>query len=306
MDASWKLRGGPQVPGPVGDSARLLVAGDTHGNLDWIGTLSKLAARHGCQGVVHLGDFGLWPDQRVWRSELRAVINDRWLDAVAERAAHHGVWWRFIDGNHDAHPVARHAYPADDNGVRPIRTGLLDWADRGAVWSWCGVRFGGLGGGVSIDRQFRKEGQSWWPTEFITDDDVNTLIDRAGPEGVDVLVCHDAPIPPNGVRRLAAEDLAVACPPSNRRYSCTATTTATTAAPSTAPGATTNSPPSHPTKKQATTTAVPGPSSNSPPSTPSPNATSNGQGSRAARQIVAGFQRARLTGGCYLLPLDRL
>jgi hypothetical protein len=60
-----------------------------------------------------------------------------------------------------------------------------------------------------------RKASQWWPTEFITDDDVNTLIDRAGPEGVDVLVCHDAPIPPNGVRRLAAEDLAGACQHSN-------------------------------------------------------------------------------------------
>lgn len=87
VDASWKVRGGEQVPGPAGDSARLLIAGDTHGNLDWIGTLCKLAARHGCQGIVQLGDFGFWPDQQIWRSERRLVINNRWLDAVAAVAA---------------------------------------------------------------------------------------------------------------------------------------------------------------------------------------------------------------------------
>jgi predicted phosphodiesterase len=217
MDASWRQRGGAQVPGPVGDGARLLVAGDTHGNLDWIGTLCKLAARHGCQGVIQLGDFGLWPDQRIWRNELRAVINDRWLDAVAGVAAHHNVWWRFIDGNHDAHPIARDVYPADANGVRPIRAGVLDWADRGAVWEWAGIRFGALGGGVSIDREFRKEGRSWWPTEIITDDDVNTLIDRAGAASVDVLLTHDAPQLPPGIRELADPRLAAACRRSNEQ-----------------------------------------------------------------------------------------
>lgn len=204
------------MPGPVGDVVRLLVAGDTHGNLDWISTLSKLAARHRCQGVLQLGDFGLWPDQRVFRNELRAVINDRWLDAVAGVAARHNVWWRFIDGNHDAHPLARNAYPADPNGVRPIRSGVLDWADRGAIWEWASVRFGALGGGVSMDREFRKEGRSWWPTETISEEDVAVLVERAGDTGVDVLLSHDAPQLPPGIRELADPRLAADCRNSNR------------------------------------------------------------------------------------------
>jgi hypothetical protein len=210
MEASWR-RSEHQVPAPVGDPIHLLVAGDTHGNLDWIGTLSKLAARFGCAGVVQLGDFGFWPDQRIWRSEQRAVINHRWLDAVAERAAHHGVWWRVLDGNHDAHPLARAAFASDDNGVRPIRDGVLDWADRGAVWEWAGVRFAALGGGVSIDRSWRCEGRDWWATETITDADVDALIERAGPDGVDVLLTHDAPMLPPGVQPLADPVLRADC-----------------------------------------------------------------------------------------------
>lgn len=215
-DASWKVRGGRQAPGPVGDVTRLLVAGDTHGNIDWIGTLSKLAARHGCQGVIQLGDFGFWPDQKVWRDSLQAVINDRWLDAVGGVAARHNVWWRVLDGNHDAHQLARAAYPDDDNGVRPIRSGVLDWADRGAVWEWSGIRFGALGGAVSIDRQWRKEGRTWWPTEEISNDELATLIKRAGADGVDVLLTHDAPQRPAGVHELADPQLAADCRRSNR------------------------------------------------------------------------------------------
>lgn len=192
-----------QVPSPSSDSARVLVAGDTHGNLDWIRTLSKLAARHGCAGVVQLGDFGFWPDQHELLSSGHRVINYRWLNAVAGTADFHNVWWRVIDGNHDAHGLARDAFPADANGVRPIRDGVLDWADRGAVWEWCGVRFGALGGAVSIDKEWRTEGISWWASEEITDLEVDTLIERAGSQGVDVLLTHDAPLLPDGISPLA-------------------------------------------------------------------------------------------------------
>lgn len=199
------------MPGPVGDSARIVVAGDTHGNLDWIGTLCKLAARHGCQGVVQLGDFGFWPDQQIWRSELRSVINNRWLDAVAGVAARLNVWIRALDGNHDAHPLARDAYPANDNGIRPIRNGVLDWADRGSVWSWCGRRFAALGGGVSIDKEWRRPEVSWWASEEITDDELQGLIDRAAGSPVDVLLTHDAPALPPGFHELSDPSLAAAC-----------------------------------------------------------------------------------------------
>lgn len=194
----------------VVDPRRLLIAGDTHGNLEWIGTLSKLAARHDCDVVVQVGDFGFWPDPVVMRRSRRAVINHRWLDAVDQRAAVHGVRWLVIDGNHDAHPLARDAFPVDETLRREVRERIV-WADRGAVWNWAGVRFGALGGAVSIDRTHRIEGESWWATEHISESDVDRLVEHVGPEGLDVLLAHDAPVLPAGFRPLADRTLAAAC-----------------------------------------------------------------------------------------------
>lgn len=202
VSASWERCGAP-VPGPASATARLLIAGDTHGNLDWIGTLAKLAARLGCDGIVQLGDFGFWPDMKILRDEDRPTINNRWLTAVARTLALHGVWMRALDGNHDAHPLARSVYPSHEDGVRPLRDSILDWADRGAVWEWCGLRFGAMGGAISIDRQFRSAGRSFWSTEQITDADVEALTDRAGDERVDVLFTHDSPVLPPGFRPLS-------------------------------------------------------------------------------------------------------
>lgn len=211
MTSAPLTRRGREVPGPAGSEARLLVAGDTHGNLDWIETLSTLAAQHRCAGVLQLGDFGLWPDQRVLRFEKRVALNEGWLDAVAESASLQGVWWRFLDGNHDAHPLARQQYPVGPNGIRPIRSGLVDWADRGSRWEWCGRVFAALGGAVSVDRAARTEGYSYWPTEEIAADDLRVLFARAGGTGVDVLLTHDAPQLPPGKRPIADSPVAVAC-----------------------------------------------------------------------------------------------
>ena len=193
VDASWLRRGGAAVPGPVGDAARLLVAGDTHGDVNWIGSLAKMARRFGCQGVVQLGDFGMWPDQQVKRDAKRAVPNERWMDAVANTVARHDVWLAYVDGNHDFHPGYRERYPVLASGVRPIRDGAVSWLDRGAVVEWCGVRFGALGGAISIDRAVRRPGWEHWATEAIASDECLALVDRAGGRGIDVLLAHDCP-----------------------------------------------------------------------------------------------------------------
>jgi hypothetical protein len=160
---------------------------------------------------VQLGDFGFWPDQQTLRSDHKITLNDRWLDAVASTAESHNVWWRVLNGNHDAHGLVRDLYPADENGVRPIPDGVLDWADRGAVWDWCGVRFGVLGGAVSIDKDLRTENYSWWPTEEITDAEVDLLVERAGADGVDVLFTHDAPALPPGFEPYGDDTMQAAC-----------------------------------------------------------------------------------------------
>ena len=204
MEACWKQRGGQPVPGTAGDRARILLAGDTHGNLDWVSTLCKLATRFDAQGVVQLGDFGMWSDSMVLRRERRVEPNEGWMDAVAERCARRGVWIRFVDGNHDAHPLYR-SYPTAADGIRPIRHRIIDWADRGAVWEWNGVRFGALGGAISVDRRRRREGIDLWSaTEITSPVDVDALVERAGQAGVDVLLAHDSPVLPDGVRPLPA------------------------------------------------------------------------------------------------------
>jgi hypothetical protein len=189
VDKPWQTKGGIPVPGPSGDSARILLAGDTHGNLLWITTLAKMAALHHCEGVVILGDFGFWPDAHH-RDELgQPVLNDGWITEVAEAMARRSLWLRVIDGNHDFHPAVLAAYPPDEHGISVLRHGLMDWATRGSRWTWSGVRFGALGGAFSIDQAYRHPGVSWWATETITDAEV----ERLGSEPLDVLLTHDAP-----------------------------------------------------------------------------------------------------------------
>lgn len=189
-EGSFSVRGGSPVPGPSTGRARLVIAGDVHGNDKFITYLADRARQHDCAGIVQLGDFGFWPDQRVFRNERRVVLNDGWLTHVAGILLDHRVWMRVIDGNHDFHPGAAASYPRGPDGIAPIRDCLLDWATRGSRWEWCGVAFGALGGAASVDWQARIPGLTWWPTEVITDEEIAKL----GDHKLDVLFTHDAPM----------------------------------------------------------------------------------------------------------------
>ena len=158
---------------------RILLAGDWHGNREWAAISLETAARAGCQVVLQLGDFGLWPGRE-----------DAWLDHVDRHASTAGVSVVWIDGNHENHDALdrwRHE-AGEQAGLVAMRDRVL-WATRGARWEWQGVRFGALGGAVSIDRFLRKRGVNWWPQEATTQADV----DRLGDVPLDVLVTHAAP-----------------------------------------------------------------------------------------------------------------
>lgn len=162
-------------------TVRILLAGDWHGNRAWAETCFEAAAGQGCDAVLQLGDFGLWPGRE-----------EEWLDHVDALAAAAEAPLVWIDGNHENHDsLARWRDKADDTGLVPMRDHVR-WAPRGARWRWAGVRFGALGGAVSIDRFLRRPGVNWWPEEAVTQLDV----DRLGDEPLDVLATHAAPSTP--------------------------------------------------------------------------------------------------------------
>lgn len=66
----------------------------------------------------------------------------------------------------------------------------ITYAPRGARWTWRGIRFLAAGGAVSVDREWREPGETWWEEEAITEADVLRSI-AGGP--ADVVVSHDSP-----------------------------------------------------------------------------------------------------------------
>lgn len=161
---------------------RLLVLGDTHGNVGFVRRAVERGVKKNCDGVLQLGDFGVWPKQRgVW------YLDD--VDRILEKA---GVDLWFVDGNHEDHAQlakARSRLRETSTGMVPLRRHIR-YLPRGLRWSWHGVRFGALGGAFSIDCDSRIAGVNWWPgMEELSEDDVL----RLGDDPLDVLVCHDAP-----------------------------------------------------------------------------------------------------------------
>ena len=177
-----------------GRTMKVLLAGDWHGNTEFSAEVIRTAGAIGCQAVLQLGDFGLWPGRE-----------NEWLDHVEVQAEQAGVDLVWIDGNHEHHALLDRL-PRPDGGLVPMREHVT-WASRGARWTWGGRRFGALGGAVSVDRMFRREGRNWWANERTTGEDV----DRLGHEPLDVLATHAAPSsyrPPDRMPKLPADILA--------------------------------------------------------------------------------------------------
>lgn len=157
-----------------------LFVGDPHGDLGFIDEMARRAAEHKAEMIV-VGDWGfVWP-------------NGNQIKKLSATLRAHRVTMRFIDGNHDWHDelnrlagYVRHAVELEPNVI---------YQPRGSTYTHDGTKFLFMGGAPSIDKANRTPGKSWWPTEYITDEDmaVAALTDKA-----DVLVTHDAPDYPPG------------------------------------------------------------------------------------------------------------
>lgn len=191
-------------------ASRVAVAGDWHGDVVPVRRVLSKVARQGAQVVLHVGDFGYFPN----RVEYWAFIAE-----VNARAELHDYVVVFVEGNHEqfnrtvgsgvgagvGEVFAREGLDdlralADEDGFVRVAPRVF-WATRGAslriggAGGRRGVSFLGLGGAGSINREHMRFRGEWSKSELVKAEDVELV--KAGVERVggvvDVMVTHDAP-----------------------------------------------------------------------------------------------------------------
>lgn len=170
----------------------IYLTGDTHGMIE-IGKLSRanLAVERVEPGegdfVIILGDFGL-----VFAADGQSAEERWWLKWLDEKP-----WTTlFIDGNHEN--FARlNALPEEEwrgGRVHRVSESVLHLM-RAQIFEIDGRSFFTMGGAASHDRQFRKEGRSWWPEELPSEEELaraDAALDGCG-RRVDYVLTHCAP-----------------------------------------------------------------------------------------------------------------
>lgn len=156
---------------------RILIAGDTHNNITHARYLFEQAQLLEIQTIIQLGDWGFtWP---------RAGN----LSALDDLLCATDMTMLFCDGNHDNYSDLKQRGIWRANQLSPM-TDRITYIPRGVTFEFDGISFMGLGGAVSIDRDHRIPGASWWQEESITERDIAKCFET---EYVDVLLTHDAP-----------------------------------------------------------------------------------------------------------------
>lgn len=170
----------------------LYLTGDTHGTIE-IGKLSRanLAVERVEPGegdfVIILGDFGL-----VFAPDGQSAEERWWLKWLDEKP-----WTTlFVDGNHENFARLNELPEEEWRGgrVHRVSESVLHLM-RAQIFEIDGRSFFTMGGAASHDRQFRKEGRSWWPEELPSEEELaraDAALDGCG-RRVDYVLTHCAP-----------------------------------------------------------------------------------------------------------------
>lgn len=169
-----------------------MVLGDAHGGRGgppgWMGRVFEWASHCGARYILQLGDYGVWPGKD----------GREFLELSSRLSTSYGIPIYFVEGNHDDYTyLGARKDNLEPDGSVAIRDGVR-WLPRGTRWTWGGIRFGALGGAVTVYKHLSdiEPGKNWWPEESISQDDV----DKLGDDQLDILVTHDMPILSSHIR----------------------------------------------------------------------------------------------------------
>lgn len=153
---------------------RVAVCGDWHGDVAWVRTLMR-AWPHLAPGVTtlfHLGDWWMPP------RSTDAAFKEAGVARVYVTLGNHEPW-RDITRLQNARP-----------GMA-VQVSEVTWLLPRPARMLIGGRTAlSLGGAVSVDKGWRREGVDWWPDEAITDEHVAAAI-AGGP--ADIMFAHESP-----------------------------------------------------------------------------------------------------------------
>lgn len=153
---------------------RVAILGDIHTDTQYLEYAIRSAVEQGAKAMIQVGDFGL-------------NYSDSFLSAIDNITRDNNIQLMAIRGNHDD-PWWFRQYRRMDN-VHFIPDGLVTTVGK--------KRVAFLGGAVSIDRDHREEGISWWSDERVNPHVVNQWMN----DGVkaDILITHDSPVLPDNL-----------------------------------------------------------------------------------------------------------
>lgn len=161
------------------------VVGDIHGSLQQLGDAMKLATHYENQSnasvsIIVLGDVGLgFPADRT---------GSRTLVKMGRLAKTFNVDVYLIRGNHD-NPEVWNGTEASEAMAEHGCTNVTLLHDGIVLVN--NEKYLVVSGGLSIDKEYREEGQDWWP-----DESVSISMDVVGDaEGVTGILSHTGPRP---------------------------------------------------------------------------------------------------------------
>ena len=166
----------------------IYITGDTHGMIDWekLNTTRFPEQKQLTKDdyLIILGDFGgVWGDDG----------EDRYVIKTYEKR---NFTTLFIDGNHENHDLLD-SYPVEEwhgGKIHKISNSVFHLM-RGQVFEIDGKTFFTMGGAESTDKQYRKEGVSWWAREMPSIEEYEEAVVNLEKHGgkVDCILTHCAP-----------------------------------------------------------------------------------------------------------------
>ena len=175
--------------------SKFFITGDTHGGYGgFSGEMKRFSAYEKMLDklnkddyLIIAGDFGF-----IWKAFQSDKDEERWLRYFDS----FGFTTLFIDGNHENFDRLDKMEVSEFKGgkVHKISDSVYHLM-RGQIYDFDGVKIFTMGGALSIDKEWRTPGISWWKQELITQKDFDEAMKNLAKVdfSVDFVITHTCP-----------------------------------------------------------------------------------------------------------------